>query len=99
MVKEYLIDCSKLGERRAAHRYLAKTLELPEYYGNNLDALYDCLTEMGECSILLKGALKLYESGGYGEKILKVMQDAAAANPRLKIAVAEDETVGSGTEE
>ena len=99
MVKEYLVDCGKLGERRAAHRYLVKTLEFPEYYGNNLDALFDCLTEKGECVILFKGAVELYESGGYGAKILKVMRDAAAANPLLKMAVAENESATTETKE
>ena len=97
-MKKYFIDCEKLCGRRAAHRYLAETLEFPEYYGNNLDALFDCLTEKGECTILFKGAAELYESGGYGAKILRVMRDAAAANPLLKMAFAEDETVEAESE-
>ena len=28
------------------HDYLMSVLNLPEYYGKNLDALYDCLCEM-----------------------------------------------------
>ena len=91
MAKEYFIDCEKLRGRRAAHKYLAETLEFPEFYGRNLDALCDCMTEKAECTILFKGAAELYKEGGYGAKILEVMRDAAAANPLLKMAMAEDE--------
>lgn len=28
------------------HRYLSKELGFPDYYGSNLDALYDCLTDI-----------------------------------------------------
>lgn len=95
MVKEYFIDCEKLCGRRAAHGYLAETLEFPEYYGNNLDALFDCLTEKSECTILFKGAAELYQAGGYGARILEVMRDAAMANPRLQMALAENEDAQS----
>ena len=29
------------------HDYLKEALNFPDYYGKNLDALYDCLTEIG----------------------------------------------------
>ena len=43
---EYTIDAEKLNDREAAHEYLAEVFSLPDYYGKNLDALYDCLGEM-----------------------------------------------------
>ena len=94
MVKEYFIDCEKLCGRRAAHRDLAKALEFPDYYGNSLDALFDCMTEKAECVILFRGAAELYKNGGYGARILDVMRDAAASNPRLQMAMAENEPNG-----
>ena len=30
------------------HQYLKEKLEFPDYYGNNLDALYDMLTSLEE---------------------------------------------------
>ena len=42
---EVRLDGRYLEEPDAAHVYLAEKLDLPEYYGGNLDALYDCLTE------------------------------------------------------
>ena len=89
-MKEYLIDCEKLCERRAAHIYLAKTLEFPDYYGKNLDALFDCLTEKEACTIRFQGAAELYGKGGYGAKVLEVMRRAAEANPLLQMTIAEN---------
>ncbi len=38
--------------KREGHEYLMRILNLPEYYGKNLDALYDCLCVM-KCEIQL----------------------------------------------
>lgn len=32
--------------KKDGHDYLMEALDLPDYYGKNLDALYDCLTEI-----------------------------------------------------
>ena len=45
---EYTIDALKLNDRDSAHDYLAEVFEFPEYYGKNLDALYDCLGDISE---------------------------------------------------
>lgn len=34
--------------RREIHEYIAEKMAFPEYYGHNLDALYDCLTDITE---------------------------------------------------
>ena len=44
----YQIDCSGITSSKELHRLLADTLSFPEWYGHNLDALYDCLTELAE---------------------------------------------------
>lgn len=41
--------------KKDGHDYLMQALDLPDYYGRNLDALYDCLSEM-ECDIELVNA-------------------------------------------
>lgn len=48
----YRIDVSGVSEPADFHERLAAAMPLPAYYGNNLDALYDVLMEMGEpCEI------------------------------------------------
>ena len=39
------LDGSLMIDRDALHDYLKLRLDLPDYYGKNLDALYDILTE------------------------------------------------------
>ena len=80
-----ILDCERLRSRRGAHAYLQEALGLPEYYGKNLDALFDCLTETGECTVVLRGRDALARSGGYGARILRVLEDAARANPGLTL--------------
>lgn len=73
----YTVDCRKMTDKKTAHDELARALQLPEYYGRNLDALYDCLMDFPECTIVLEGIEALEELGPYGEYILDVFQDVA----------------------
>ena len=86
-MKKVILDCEKLLQPEQAHMYLAEKLDFPDYYGKNLDALYDCLTEIGECIIVLEGENLLGESENYGAKVLKVLREAAHANQGLKLEV------------
>lgn len=86
-MKEYVLDYERLQERRKAHSYLKKRMEFPDYYGRNLDALFDCLTELGECTIVLKKDGFQDEAEGYGAKIQKVLEEAAGLNPNLKLEI------------
>ena len=47
-MREIIIDCSGITEKRQLHETLKEALQLPEWYGHNLDALFDCLTELDE---------------------------------------------------
>ena len=61
------------------HRYLAKILRLPGYYGENLDALYDCLTEFDKDSLILIMNREAINAnlGEYGDKLLDTFCGAA----------------------
>lgn len=39
-------DCSDAAGKAEVLAALGKGLQLPDYYGRNLDALYDCLTDL-----------------------------------------------------
>lgn len=77
-----VLDAANMTEKNAAHDYLKKALSLPDYYGSNLDALYDCLTELGVTEIQF---VNLDAAGGYFAKVLSVFREAQEDNPRLRI--------------
>ena len=78
-MKAYVLYGARMTDRAAAHAHLRQALDLPDYYGENLDALYDCLTELGpEAQITLVGSEALLEQlGDYGKKLLATLRDGA----------------------
>ncbi|WP_414717252.1 barstar family protein [Tahibacter sp.] len=55
-MSEHVIDFSNAHSIEDAHDVLAASLDLPPYYGRNLDALWDCLTELrGPVHIRVRG--------------------------------------------
>lgn len=90
MSKKYILDCENMQDRESAHAYIAEALNFPEYYGKNLDALFDCLTDMKKCSIVFKNMDKLEELGDYKNLLLTVFQEAAESSEKIKIIIDED---------
>ncbi len=84
-----ILDGKAMVDRPSAHAHLAERLDLPSYYGRNLDALYDMLTEIGtDTEIILEDPAAVAEHmGRYGEALLSTMQEAAEENPRLTITL------------
>lgn len=41
----YVADCDRARSRSAVLRAVVKAVDFPEYFGGNLDALYDCLCD------------------------------------------------------
>lgn len=44
-INSYTVDLSGVDDRASLHHRLEQALMLPSWYGSNLDALYDALTE------------------------------------------------------
>lgn len=81
------IDAAALTGREDLHDKLAEGLELPPWYGRNLDALWDCLTEPGEGerTLLIAHPEALEERlGQYGVTVLRLLEDAAEENPAFR---------------
>ncbi len=63
--------------KQGGHDYLMQALNLPDYYGKNLDALYDCLCEI-DCEI------ELINAGEVDSEIIETFIDASNENEFLK---------------
>lgn len=85
------LNAKRMTTREQAHAHIKVRLRLPEWYGNNLDALNDCLGEINRPTrITVRFAPSLKETlGDYGTKILDVLEHAAEENPNLQISFRE----------
>lgn len=80
MGKKICLDGGKMQHPAEAHKHLRTQLRLPGYYGENLDALFDCLTEIGEQTVLeISDWEKIFPP------IRKLLHAAAQENDRLTI--------------
>ena len=82
-----VLDGRSVADRDDLHHQMETVLNFPEWYGGNLDALYDCLTELMEevdIRILHMEDLKSV-LGNYADKLLRVLQDAAEVNLNIQI--------------
>ena len=84
-MKEITINCCAFLSRSDLHRVLADALAFPDHYGNNLDALYDVLTERAEPTcITLEHFDRAREFlGRYAELIVTTISQAALHNPSI----------------
>lgn len=64
----------KLIEKEG-HDYLKEVLDFPDYYGKNLDALYDCLTDIG-----VQTQIKLINKDSVSIDLLETFIDASYQN-------------------
>lgn len=77
-----ILNGDKLETKGEMHEYLAKMLHLPDYYGHNLDALYDCLTDIGvETELVLLN----WDAFDHTKRAAQVMCECAEENENLHI--------------
>ena len=82
-MEEIIIQCEKIDCPRAFHRLLAEKLSFPEWYGANLDALYDCLTVISRpVRLRLVGFDRL---ASYSRGFRRVLEEASEDNPNLRV--------------
>ena len=86
------IDSAGIGSRQDLHAALKEALDLPEYYGNNLDALADCLSDLFEdtCLILRHPESLRKTLGDYADALLHVLHRAARDNRHFVFLIVED---------
>lgn len=87
MERQVTLDGAVCAERTAAMAALETALRLPEWWGKNLDALSDCLWEVGEVSLLVKHRSALLATP-FGRALWRTLTDGAKENPKLRLAAA-----------
>lgn len=88
-MKQIIIDCAAIHDRAELHDALKEALELPEWYGRNLDALHDCLTELTEETELTLKNWQLLDDilGPYAARFVFVCHRASEENPRFSMVM------------
>ena len=78
-----------LADKETMAWYLKKELDLPEWFGGNLDALADVLSEISEETAFVAeaAALPAFYEEGRPKMVLKVISRAVQENPHLHLYI------------
>lgn len=84
-----MIDGEDFSDMQQLHAHIAAQLHFPKHYGKNLDALYDCLTDMKNVEIHVHnyGVLKERLGNANAEGLMDVFLDLCAAKPACTLHV------------
>lgn len=81
-MKQITLDGNILADAVKVHDYIKEMLGFPEYYGKNLDALYDCLTDLEDMEITVTAPT---EDGAIFQKVIRVFKAASRENAGLYV--------------
>ena len=78
-MEKIVLDGKNMCDKLQAHAYIAEKLSFPEYYGANLDALWDCLGELprGSSILLINREALVMSLGDYGKRLLNTFLQSA----------------------
>jgi len=87
MEKVFYIDVMEVFSKEDLQELLVKELPLPDYYGKNLDALYDVLTEFGQGwnIIFYNTRFAKYRLGKYFDALERLCGEACEEVNELRI--------------
>ena len=73
------------------HQTLAETLDFPNYYGKNLDALYDVLTDLDQPTRITLDLSGVSDDNmlRYLERMSEVISDAVNENENVELEIIE----------
>lgn len=88
-MQEVYINGSDYETPEEVHEFLNDALDCPGYYGRNLSALYDVLTELSEDTRIVLNLSDVDDDGmiEFLERMAEVMTDAADENDYLEIEI------------
>lgn len=85
-MKKIYLDCDLWLNKEDVHTAFRSALSFPEYYGNNLDALYDMLSSVRNVDLTLDHTSVLKERFSlWGQNLYRLVMDASRENPGLRI--------------
>ena len=92
-MRELILNGLEIGDIASLHTLFARGLDLPAWYGRNLDALYDCLSTYPEpvCIRLENVDVLMQRLNPRGHALMRLMHRAAAENPNIVLAPGEAE--------
>lgn len=95
MKRRVTLSGNRMKTKASLHAYVARKLKFPDYYGKNLDALHDCLSERSTpLHITVTYAERLKENlGNYADAFLQVLTDTAKENQLISISVYSNNTI------
>ena len=84
---ELVLNGLEITTKEELHDRIAQDLNLPDWYGRNLDALYDCLTDLTEDVKITLLSFDVLEQhlGRYAKGLQSMLKDAAAENPHIDL--------------
>ena len=83
----FVLDVSACESVEDLHRALAEGLHFPAWYGGNLDALHDCLTDLSDpVHLTVLHAQALEDAlGAYCRSFQRVLSDSAQENEHFTL--------------
>ena len=81
------VDARLFTSKQELHSAMRAALGQENYWGSNLDALYDCLTMIFEPTrlVIKNWSYAVHYLGEYAERLWRLLDDAAEENPFLEI--------------
>ncbi|MDN6293600.1 MAG: barstar family protein [Alkalibacterium gilvum] len=88
-MKTVRLDGQCMVNKETAHHYIQSQLGINDYYGHNLDALYDVLSVYDKkIWIVFTNKSSAFDFlGEYAEQITETFQDIAKANENIRLNI------------
>lgn len=86
-MKTLIIDGKQMKSKTSLYLHLIRVLSLPNYFGNNLDALWDVLTEEDELTeiVFLNTDQAKKHLGQYGVKLIGLLEKLERENKNYRV--------------